>query len=128
MAESFARFLLHEGAEFRAFCGRGFKTGIPGIQSTTTVCVPTNSASSLGSPSSSSMAITSRRFACSSSGELLQFLGVGSGSLAELDTQLEISARLGYAEDIELTKQCSRVGQLLVALRRSIKGKKNRES
>jgi len=63
-----------------------------------------------------------------SSGELLQFLGVGSGSLAELDTQLEISARLGYAEDIELTKQCSRVGQLLVALRRSIKGKKNRES
>lgn len=58
-----------------------------------------------------------------SSGELLQFLGVASGSLAELGTQLEISVRLGYADDIELTKQCSRVGQLLVALRRSVKNK-----
>jgi four helix bundle protein len=28
--------------------------------------------------------------------ELVQFLGVASGSLAELDTQLEVARRLGY--------------------------------
>ncbi len=54
--------------------------------------------------------------------ELVQFLGVASGSLAELDTQIEIAARLNYlAVDAEVVRQCSRVGQLLVALRRSIK-------
>ncbi len=54
--------------------------------------------------------------------ELLQFIGVASGSLAELDTQLEIAARLGYLnKDAEPIQHASRVGQLLVALRRSLR-------
>ena len=57
-----------------------------------------------------------------SSKELMQFLGVASGSLAELDTQVEIARRLNYLPaNSEVAAQCSRVGQLLVALRRSIK-------
>jgi four helix bundle protein len=59
-----------------------------------------------------------------SSRELAQALGVATGSLAELDTQLEVAARLKYLPDAsEIMRQCSRVGQLLVALRRSIKQK-----
>ena len=54
--------------------------------------------------------------------ELVQFVGIASGSLAELDTQLEIAARLGYIDrDSEPIKLSSRVGQLLVALRRSLR-------
>jgi four helix bundle protein len=61
-----------------------------------------------------------------SSKELVQFLGIASGSLAELDTQLEIASRLGYVEvDAGVFQQASWVGQLLVALRRSLK---NRDS
>jgi four helix bundle protein len=61
-----------------------------------------------------------------SSKEPVQFLGIASGSLAELDTQLEIASRLGYVEvDAGVFQQASRVGQLLVALRRSLK---NRDS
>ena len=59
-----------------------------------------------------------------SSRELVQFLGIASGSLAELDTQIDLAMRLQYlADGSEVVKQCSRVGQLLVALRRSIKEK-----
>jgi len=59
-----------------------------------------------------------------SSKELVQFLGIASGSLAELDTQLEIASRLGYVEvDAGVFQQASRVGQLLVALRRSLKNR-----
>ena len=54
--------------------------------------------------------------------ELMQFVGIASGSLAELDTQLEIAARLGYIDkDAEPIRLSSRVGQLLVALRRSLR-------
>jgi four helix bundle protein len=61
-----------------------------------------------------------------SSKELFQFLGIASGSLAELDTQFEIASRLGYLDaDAGVFQQASRVGQLLVALRRSLK---NRDS
>src|SRR5262245_40780116 len=57
-----------------------------------------------------------------SSKELMQFLGVASGSLAELDTQVEIAMRLNYLPSNSVVPvQCSRVGQLRVALRRSIK-------
>jgi len=59
-----------------------------------------------------------------SSKELLQFLGIANGSLAELETQLEISVRLGYVHgDALIHAQLSRVGRLLVGLRRSVKGK-----
>ena len=58
--------------------------------------------------------------------ERFQFLGIASGSLAELDTQFEIASRLGYLDaDAGVFQQASRVGQLLVALRRSLK---NRDS
>jgi len=54
--------------------------------------------------------------------ELFQFLGFASGSLAELETQLEIGKRLGYVETgSECLQQASRVGRLLTGLRRSIK-------
>ena len=33
--------------------------------------------------------------------ELIYFLNVASGSLSEIDTQIEIASRLGYTEDVE---------------------------
>lgn len=55
--------------------------------------------------------------------ELVQFLGIASGSLAEVDTQLEIATRLGYLDgNSDVFNQVSRVGQLLVALRKSLRG------
>jgi four helix bundle protein len=53
--------------------------------------------------------------------ELVQFVGVASGSLAELDTQLDLAVRLGFLDaKAEAIQQIARVGQLLVALRRSL--------
>lgn len=57
-----------------------------------------------------------------SSGELIQFLGIASGSRAELDTHLEIAVRLGFIRaDSEAFPQLDRVGKLLIGLRRSLK-------
>jgi four helix bundle protein len=54
--------------------------------------------------------------------ELVQYLGVASGSLAELETQLELSVRLGLSRgEAECTAQVSRVGKLLVGLRNSLR-------
>ena len=59
-----------------------------------------------------------------SSRELAQFLGVASGSRAELDTQLFIAVRLGLIEaESEIITQLERVGRLLTALRRSIQAR-----
>src|SRR5687767_13986199 len=61
-----------------------------------------------------------------SSGELVQFLGIACGSLAELEAQLEIAIRLGYLkEDASSIAQSSRVGMLVRTLRKS---RRNRES
>ena len=58
--------------------------------------------------------------------ELVQYLGVASGSLAELETQLELSTRLGLGStDPECAKQVSRVGKLLVGLRNSLRSRVN---
>jgi four helix bundle protein len=58
-----------------------------------------------------------------SSRELLQFLGVANGSLAELQTQVEIAVRLGFLKaDAECSEQADRVGRLLTGLRRSVRG------
>jgi four helix bundle protein len=55
-----------------------------------------------------------------SSGELVQFLGVACGSLAELETQLEVAVRLGYLKaNADSVVQCSRVGMLVRTLRKS---------
>jgi four helix bundle protein len=54
--------------------------------------------------------------------ELVQYLGVASGSLSELETQLELAARLGLGTpDPECAQQVARVGKLLVGLRNSVK-------
>ena len=54
--------------------------------------------------------------------ELLQYLGVASGSRAELHTQFELASRLGFIKpDAEVFGQLQRVARLLTALRRSIR-------
>jgi four helix bundle protein len=56
--------------------------------------------------------------------ELVQFLGIASGSLAELETQLELGVMLKYLPDnTEILRQVHRVGRLLSALRTSLKAK-----
>ena len=56
--------------------------------------------------------------------ELLQFVGIASGSLAEVETQLELAVRLGYLDETtECTHQVSYVGRLLVGLRNSLRRK-----
>ena len=53
--------------------------------------------------------------------ELVQFLGIASGSKAELDTHLEIARRLGFIhQESPVYRQLERVGQLLTALRKSL--------
>ncbi len=54
-------------------------------------------------------------------GELRHFVGIASGSLAELETQLELSVRLGFmGADAIAIRQADRVGKLVNALRRSL--------
>lgn len=53
--------------------------------------------------------------------ELRQFVGIASGSLAELATQLELAVRLGFLEaGADAIRQADRVGKLVNALRRSL--------
>lgn len=59
-----------------------------------------------------------------SRGELLQFLGYARGSLAELETQSILSARLGLVtsqSESRLTDLIAEVGRLLNGLRKSLK-------
>src|SRR5262245_27774856 len=59
-----------------------------------------------------------------SSGELVQSLGIACGSLAELETQLEIAIRLGYLKaEAGCVAQSNRVGMLVRTLRKSRKEK-----
>ena len=54
--------------------------------------------------------------------ELVQYLGIASGSLAELETELELAERLGLGRtDRDCVQQVSRVGKLLVGLRNSLR-------
>jgi four helix bundle protein len=56
-----------------------------------------------------------------STGELRHFAGIASGSLAELQTQLELAARLGIMNaGATAMQQADRVGKLVSALRRSL--------
>ena len=57
-----------------------------------------------------------------SSGELMQFLGITCGSLAELETQLELAVQLGYLKpDADAISLTSRVGMLVRLLRKSLR-------
>jgi four helix bundle protein len=59
-----------------------------------------------------------------SSRELLHYLGITCGSLAELDTQLELAVRLGYlADNADVISQTGRVGLLVRHFRASIKAR-----
>ena len=52
--------------------------------------------------------------------EFYHFLGISAGSLAEVETQLELAARLEYAKlDPPTAQQAQKVGMLLAGLRRS---------
>lgn len=56
--------------------------------------------------------------------ELVQYLGIASGSLAELETELELGVMLQYLpENTQILRQVHRVGRLLRALRESIRKK-----
>jgi four helix bundle protein len=59
-----------------------------------------------------------------SSREQLQFLGITFGSLAELDTQLDLAVQLGYMDaGADVLNQASRVGMLVRLLRKSIRNR-----
>lgn len=54
-----------------------------------------------------------------STGEYVQFLGVSKGSLAEVETQLEIACRLGWlspADKERLLAQADEIGRMLAGL------------
>ena len=56
--------------------------------------------------------------------ELVQFLGFSCGSLAELETQLELAIRLGYLKaNSDAIQQMNRVGRIVRALRKSLRDK-----
>lgn len=55
-----------------------------------------------------------------SPGELVHYLGIACGSLAELETQLELAVRLGYLPaGVGSFDQAGRVGMLVRTLRKS---------
>ena len=55
--------------------------------------------------------------------ELMQFLYISVGSLAELETQLILSKRLGYAEVDAIIDDISQVKRLVMGLIRHLKNK-----
>jgi four helix bundle protein len=58
-----------------------------------------------------------------STGEFKHFLGIALGSLAELDTQVELSMRLQFLSKPEseaLTASCSEIGKMINGLQRSL--------
>jgi four helix bundle protein len=62
-------------------------------------------------------------------GELVHFLGIACGSIAELETQLELAVRLGFMKaDATAFGQADRVARLVRALRKSLKAKLTEEA
>lgn len=55
--------------------------------------------------------------------EYIQFLHIASGSVAELETQLLLAARLGFASDTGALTRLEEVRKLLLGLLRSLKKK-----
>ncbi len=61
-----------------------------------------------------------------STGEYIQHLGIAKGSLCELETQIEISKRLGFLSiqtAFDLLEKCAVVNKLLVGLIKSLKNR-----
>ncbi|MDT0686867.1 four helix bundle protein [Autumnicola psychrophila] len=62
----------------------------------------------------------------SSDKELLYFLNVALGSLAEVETQIEIALRLGFISDVDTVfKNITEVRKLIIGFRNYIKKKTN---
>ena len=60
--------------------------------------------------------------------ELVQFLGITCGSLAELETQIELAIRLGLLKSgAGALKQADRVARLVRALRSSLRARLREE-
>ncbi len=56
--------------------------------------------------------------------ELAQFVGIANGSIAEMETQMELAARLGYiSREAQVFGKITEVAKLLVGLRRSLRQK-----
>jgi four helix bundle protein len=54
--------------------------------------------------------------------ELVQYVGISCGSMAELETQLVLAVRLGYLKsEAQCLGQATRVGKLVRSLRRALK-------
>jgi four helix bundle protein len=53
----------------------------------------------------------------------LRHLAIACGSLAELETQLEIAARLGYSTDNEILPRANEIGRMLTVLRQKLEAK-----
>ena len=53
----------------------------------------------------------------------LRHLAIASGSLAELETQLEIAERLGYSTDCSIASQANEIGRMLTVLRKNLEAK-----
>src|SRR5690242_20463654 len=54
--------------------------------------------------------------------ELVQFVGISCGSMAELQTQLQLAVRLGYlSAGAGCISQATRVGKLVRSLRRALR-------
>lgn len=63
-----------------------------------------------------------------SSREFYQYLGIATGSLAELETQVELAMRLGYLpNDPDTLIQVRRVGRLVNALRKTFANRTSRD-
>jgi four helix bundle protein len=61
--------------------------------------------------------------------DLLRFLSMARGSIAELETQLNIAERLGYVQKADLTRIAQMLdeeGRMLAGLRRSLRTKLGR--
>ena len=60
--------------------------------------------------------------------EFIQHLSIATGSLAELETHMEIAQRLGYMEPVDLERllrQSKAVGRMLNALRNALRRKES---
>jgi four helix bundle protein len=56
--------------------------------------------------------------------EYVHFLGIACGSIAELETQLELAVRIGFLKaDTTCLTQADRAARLLRALRKSVKAR-----
>lgn len=58
--------------------------------------------------------------------DFLRFIGISAGSLAEVETQLEVASRLGFAEASKvdaLPMACDQLGKMLRGLSKSLNNK-----